>query len=396
MSVPASRPLLLTLNGGSSSIKFALYTADTLTSILSGQIERIGSPHTRLVAAAANSPAQTIPLDAPDHPAAAAHLIAFLRPQLHALAAIGHRVVHGGLHLLDHQPLTPELLAEFRRNIPLDLTHLPREIALIEAFRTAFPALPQFACFDTAFFKDLPLVAQQLPIPREFLDAGIRRFGFHGLSYTYLLSRFQQLHPEKAGGKIIFAHLGSGASMAAVNRGKPLDTTMAFTPTAGLMMATRPGDLDPGLLIYLQRVKGFSPDDLDTFISERCGLRGVSGSSADTRDLAAAAPTDPRAAQALELFCYTARKFIGSLAATLNGLDTLIFSAGIGEHAPGIRAAICQDLDYLGLSLDLAANAENAATLSTAQSRVAVYVIPTDEEAVIARLTAELLKQGRS
>jgi acetate kinase len=389
--MPTPTAHILTLNGGSSSIKFALYTADTLTPTLAGQIERIGSPHTRLLAEPINAPPETHELDAADHRAAARQLIEYIRPRLSSIAAVGHRVVHGGLHLLDHQPITPELLAQLRSNLLLDLTHLPREIALIDAFVSALPTLPQFACFDTAFFKHLPLVAQQLPIPRQFLESGIRRFGFHGLSYTYLLSRLQQIAPDTAAGKCIFAHLGSGASMTAVDHGKPLDTTMAFTPTAGLMMATRPGDLDPGLLLYLQRTQNLSPDDLDRLISDQCGLRGVSATSADTRDLAAAAPTDPRAAQALDLFCYTARKFIGSLSTTLGGLDALVFSGGIGENAADLRDRICHNLDYLGLTLDPAANAKNAPLISTSQSRVAVYIIPTDEERIIAQILQKFL-----
>jgi acetate kinase len=394
--MPTPTAHILTLNGGSSSIKFALYTADTLTPTLAGQIERIGSPRTRLLAEPINAPPETHELDAADHRAAARQLIEYIRPRLSSIAAVGHRVVHGGLHLLDHQPITPELLAQLRSNLLLDLTHLPREIALIDAFVSALPTLPQFACFDTAFFKNLPLVARQFPIPRDLLDTGIRRFGFHGLSYTYLLSRLQQLAPAADRGKVILAHLGSGASMAALSGGQPIDTTMAFTPLAGLMMATRPGDLDPGLLVYLQRSLNLSPDDLDTFLNERCGLRGLSQTSGDVRDLEAAAPTDPRAAEALDLFCHTARKTIGSLAASLGGLDTLVFSGGIGEHAATLRAQICTPLAFLNLHLDPAANTAHAPTISSPQSRVAVHIIPTDEELVIARLAAEWLHRRRT
>jgi acetate kinase len=306
MPIPTAH--ILTLNGGSSSIKFALYTADTLTPTLAGQIERIGSPRTRLLAEPINAPPETHELDAADHRAA----------------------------------------------------------------------------------------ARQFPIPRDLLDTGIRRFGFHGLSYTYLLFRLQQLAPAAARGKVILAHLGSGASMAALSGGQPIDTTMAFTPLAGLMMATRPGDLDPGLLVYLQRSLNLSPDDLDTFLNERCGLRGLSQTSGDVRDLEAAAPTDPRAAEALDLFCHTARKTIGSLAASLGGLDTLVFSGGIGEHAATLRAQICTPLAFLNLHLDPAANTAHAPTISSPQSRVAVHIIPTDEELVIARLAAEWLHRRRT
>jgi acetate kinase len=389
--MPASH--LLTLNGGSSSIKFALFTTNPLAPTLAGQIDRIGTAQSRLTTTAPASTAQ--PVDAHDHPAAAAHLIAFLRNHLGPtpLAAIGHRIVHGGMHLLDHAPITPALLDTLRQAIPLDRIHLPREIALVEAFASAFPTVPQFACLDTAFFKGLPLVAQQFPLPRELLDTGIRRFGFHGLSYSYLRDQLRHRHPAAADGKVILAHLGSGASMAALHNGQAIDTTMAFTPLAGLMMATRPGDLDPGLLVHLQRTQNLSPDDLDAFLNERCGLRGISATSGDVRDLAAAAPTDPRAAQALDLFCHIARKTIGSLAASLGGLDTLVFSGGIGEHASTLRQQICQNLGHLGITLDPAANAAHAPTISSPQSRVAVYIIPTDEERIIAQILQNFLLQ---
>ena len=227
------------------------------------------------------------------------------------IAAVGHRVVHGGLDLLDHQRITPAVLAELKKNVPLDLAHLPREIALIESFQNRFPAVPHVACFDTAFHRDMPRVAKLLPIPRVHLDAGVRRFGFHGLSYTYLLEELRRIAPAAAEGRVIFAHLGSGASLAALHRGKPVDTTMAFTPTAGLVMATRPGDLDPGLLLHLMRIGNLSIDQADDLINTKCGLLGVSETSTDMRDLVARRAADPRAAEAVALFCYQVKKFIG-------------------------------------------------------------------------------------
>jgi acetate kinase len=385
----SSEPVIVTVNGGSSSIKFAVFSCQGPRQLLSGQIERIGSAGTRLTAKAgpADPPVERT-VNAADHREAAARLIGFLRedPGMGSIAGIGHRVVHGGVHLLANQLVTPALLAELRRTQPLDLAHLPREIALIESFQGAFPNLPQVACFDTAFHRDMPRVAQLLPIPRHYDADGIRRFGFHGLSYTYLLGRLEELAGKAvANGKIIFAHLGSGASMAAVRGGKAIDTTMGFTPTSGLVMGTRPGDLDPGLLVYMMRVQRMPPDEMDAFLSRRCGLLGVSETSSDMRDLLAGRAKDNRAAEAVDLFCYQARKFIGALAAALGGLDTLVFSGGIGEHAPAVRAEICRELGFLNLRFDDAANQSNSEIISRPESGVLVRVIPTDEEIVIAR-----------
>jgi acetate kinase len=283
------------------------------------------------------------------------------------------------------------VIAELKSAEPLDLAHLPREIALIEAFGKAFVDVPQVACFDTAFHRHLPRVAQLLPIPRKYSDGGVRRFGFHGLSYSYLMSELARIAKPQAAGRVILAHLGSGASMAAVRGGEPIDTTMAFTPTAGLVMGTRPGDLDPGLLVYLSRIEKWTPDQMDDFLNSRCGLLGVSQTSADMQDLQKREANDPRAAEAVELFCYQARKWIGALAGALGGLDTLIFSGGIGEHAPEIRRRICEGLEFLGLRLDARLNSDVAPLISTPQSSVAVRVIPTDEEIVIARIVRELI-----
>jgi len=395
-SQAAGRRVVLTINGGSSSIKFALFAAGASPArVLSGQIERIGGQGTRLVIDAGGSAkGETSPIEAADHGRAAACLIAYLRDRLgHArIVGVGHRVVHGGVHLFDHQLVTPSLLAELRRNQPLDLAHLPREIALIEAFAGAFADIPQVACFDTAFHRAMPRVAKLLPIPRYYDAAGVQRFGFHGLSYTYLLGRLGEIAgPEAAQGRVVMAHLGSGASLAAVRQGKPVDTTMGFTPTGGLVMATRPGDLDPGLLVYMMRVQRMTPEQMDDFISRRCGLIGVSQTSSDMRDLLARRDADQRADEAVDLFCYQGRKFLGAMTAALGGLDTLVFAGGIGEHAPEIRQGICQGLEYLDLQLDPARNAANAALISADASRVAVRIIPTDEEVIVARAVCECL-----
>ena len=309
------------------------------------------------------------------------------------ITAIGHRLVRGGPQLADHQRITSELIAELRRNQPLDLDHLPNEISLIEGFSEAFPEVPQVACFDTVFHRDLPRVAQLLPIPRRFLAAGVRRLGFHGLSYTYLMSQLTATAgPEVARGRVILAHLGSGASMAAVHHGNPIDTTMAFTPTAGLVMGTRPGDLDPGLLLYLMKQEKLSPDEMESFISHECGLLGVSETHSDMRDLIAARDTDPRAADAFNLFCYQAKKHLCALVATLGGLDTLVFAGGIGEHSPETREAICAGLDFLGLELDATENTRGSDVISRGNSRVGVRVIHTDEEVVISRIVRTVLQ----
>jgi acetate kinase len=381
--------LILTINGGSSSIKFSLFTATNPPQrILDGQIERIGQPGTRLV-----TKDETRNIDAGTYKHAAENLVSYLRDKIgkDSIVGLGHRVVHGGIHLLDHQLITPELIAELKRTQPLDLAHLPREISLIETFRAAYPNIPQLACFDTAFHRDLPRVAAMLPIPRHYYEEGIRRFGFHGLSFTYLMNRLAKLDPAAANGRVILAHLGSGASMAAVKNRKPIDTTMAFTPTAGLVMATRPGDIDPGLLVYLMRVEKLSPDQMDDFISRQCGLIGLSETTSDMRDLTARRAQDARAADAVDLFCYQAKKFIAALTAALGGVETIIFSGGIGENAVDIRAQICQELNYLGISLDPARNQTNADIISPERSSVTIRVIKTDEEIVIAEAVLKAL-----
>ncbi len=397
----ANEPVILTINGGSSSIKFAVFTpCDPPKRKFSGQVERIGLPGARLTATRqAPAVADNRPIDAATFHHAAENIVGYLRERLGAapIAGIGHRVVHGGLHLLSNQLVDQALIDELRRTQPLDLAHLPREIALIEAFRKAFPSLPQVACFDTAFHRDMPRVAQLLPIPRHYFDQGVRRFGFHGLSYTYLMERLAQVAgPEAANGRVILAHLGSGASMAAVRGGKSIDTTMAFTPTAGLVMGTRPGDLDPGLLVYMMRVQKMSPDKMDEFISQKCGLIGLSETSSDMRDLLGRRATDPRAADAVDLFCYQARKFIGALTAALGGLDTLVFAGGIGEHSPEVRAAICAGLEFLDLKLDAAANTLGHDVISAPHRRAVVRVIPTDEEFVIAQAVGSALRPSPS
>jgi acetate kinase len=335
------------------------------------------------------------PIDAADHSRAVEHLIAWLEQRigLKSLAAVGHRIVHGGPNLWQPQLVSPELVAELKRISPWDPNHLPAEISLIEAFGQQCPALPQMACFDTAFHHDLPRVARMLPVPRRLEAEGVRRYGFHGLSFTYLLQELARVAgPDAANGRIILAHLGAGASLAAVHEGRCVDTTMAFTPTAGLVMATRTGDIDPGLLVYLMRTNQMTSDQLDDLVNRQSGLLGISETSPDMRDLLARQSSDDRAAEAVAIFCYQAKKWIGAYVAALGGLDTLVFSGGIGENAQEIRRRICDGLDCFGIRLDAARNDANAAVISTEGSRAMVRMIRTNEESVIVTAMQRILK----
>jgi acetate kinase len=288
--------------------------------------------------------------------------------------------------------VTARLLQELQRNIPFDPEHLPREIELIEMLQQRHPSLPQIVCFDTAFHCTMPLVAKQLPIPRRYAAKGVRRYGFHGLSYTYLMQELRRLgDPAARSGRVILAHLGSGASVAAVRDGRSIDTSMGFTPCAGLVMGTRSGDLDPGLISYLSEVEAMTAAQFATMVNHESGLLGVSETSADVRDLLERESRDPRAAEALALFCYQAGKWIGAFAAALGGLDTLVFAGGIGEHAAAVRKRICRNLGFLGIHIDDAANGRHEPRISTAAGAVTVRVIHTDEESVIADASIRLL-----
>jgi len=385
---------VLTINGGSSSIKFALYATDkTLQRRLHGKVDRIGLSGTTLTFHNTHPDAGPLSLAAADHRSAAHWLIDWLeaQPDFKSVEALGHRVVHGMQHTAPER-VTQALLDELHRLRPYDPDHLPREIELIEAFRQRRPKLPQVACFDTAFHRTMPRVAKLLPIPRRYEAQGVERYGFHGLSYAYLLQELSRVAGVKAArGRVILAHLGNGASLAAVHRGKSLDTSMGFTPTAGLPMSTRSGDLDPGLAPYLQRTEQMTTQQFYTMVNHHSGLLGVSEISPDMRDLLAREAEDSRAADAVALFCYHAKKWVGGFAAALGGLDTLVFSAGIGENCPSIRARICEGLGFLGIKLQAARNAKNAALISTDGSRVAVRVIRTDEELMIASSVCRVL-----
>jgi acetate kinase len=323
----------------------------------------------------------------------APHLLEWLdhRRELSKVSGVGHRIVYG-LTRTDPARVTPGLIDELRGASSYAPEHLPLEIELIEALRARHPELPQVTCFDTAFHADLVPPASLLPIPRRYFTKGVRRYGFHGLSYEYLVEELTRVGGADASrGRVILAHLGNGASMAAVRGGKSIDTTMAFTPAAGLTMSTRTGDLDPGLVSFLARTEQMTASQFDRMVTHESGLLGVSEISADMRELLAREAEDVRAAEAIALFCYQAKKWIGALAAALGGLDTLVFSAGIGERSAPVRARICDGLGFLGIQLDAARNAASAAVISTDQSRVTVRVISTNEEVMIARLTSRVL-----
>ena len=316
---------------------------------------------------------------------------------------MGHRVVHGGPKYNQPQRITAEMVEELHRLSPFDPEHLPEEILLTEAFHRRFPDLPQVACFDTAFHHDLPRVAQLLPIPRRYEAQGVRRYGFHGLSYAFLMGELARLAgTEAAQGRVILAHLGNGASLAAVRDGKSIDTSMGFTPTAGLVMSTRSGDLDPGLVSYLARTEQIDTKQFDEMVNHESGLLGVSETSSDMRDLLDHETQDVRAAEAVALFCYQVKKWIGSFAAALGGLDTLVFAGGIGENAPSSAPASARGWDSSASNSNETCNAENAGVISTDASRVTVRVIRTDEELMIARSVCRVfgtrhgpLKKGR-
>jgi acetate kinase len=380
---------ILTINGGSSSIKFALYeTAQPLKHCWHGAIDRIGLAGTNLTFhASGGKPPATTPLAAASHQSAANALLDWLeaRPDFTSVKAVGHRVVHGMKHT-EPEIVTTELLAELHRLSPYDPDHLPRELELIEAFRQRHPQLPQLACFDTAFHQTMPRVAKLLPIPRKYDAIGIQRYGFHGLSYAYLMEELVRLgDPAARTGRVILAHLGNGASMAAVRDGKSIDTSMCFTPTAGLVMSTRSGDLDPGLAPYLTRIEQMTTQQFYEMVSHKSGLLGVSETSSDMRDLLDHEKQDVRAAEAVALFCYQGRKWIGAYAAALGGLDTLVFAGGIGENAPVIRARLCTVLGFLGIAIDEDRNAATSPVISTKAGKVTVRVIRTDEDLMIAR-----------
>lgn len=390
---------ILAVNTGSSSLKAAVYLPGDLPApVLNVLIDRIGGDdaHIRVTDRAGRV---AVERDAParDFDAALTLLVGELdaADPGHHLCAIGHRLVHGGQRFDRPVAITPETLSALENLGRLAPEHMPQALVAVRFFAREAPSVPQVACFDTTFHRTRPRVAQLIPLPQRYRDAGFVRFGFHGLSYESSLAALRSMNAAR--GRIVVLHLGNGASMAAIRDGACVDTTMGYTPTSGLVMGTRCGDIDPGVLIELLTAHGMTPDALNALLNEQSGLLGVSGTSGDMRDLLAAEETDTNAADAIALFCYRAQKYLGAFASVLGGLDTVVFTGGIGERSAAIRARICAGQAHLGIGLDAAANAaaSSAATavISAPDARVAVRVIRADEEAVIARHTLECLRQ---
>jgi acetate kinase len=396
-----ANPRILTINGGSSSLKFALFQqADLSAQRVSGRIDRIGLDNALFVVdRAGGARAEERRVDVPDQKVAVRLLIEWLERSVGftEITAVGHRVVHGGNHYYQTECITCKMMADLHKISLFDPDHMPGEIEIIEAFQKRDPSLPQVACFDTAFHHDMPRVAQIVLIPRRFEATGVRRYGFHGLSYSYLMEELAHVaSPEEASGRVILAHLGNGASLAAVKAGHSIDTTMGFTPASGLVMGTRTGDLDPGLVRFLSQTAEMTPDRFDSLVNHKSGRLGVSEFSSDVRDLLGRQSVDVRAAEAIELFCSQAKKWIGAFVAALGGLDTLVFAGGIGENAPEIRRRICEGLGFLGIALNESRNANSSLLISTDRSPVKIRVIRTDEEVMIARSVSRVLNLGSS
>ncbi|WP_017258803.1 acetate/propionate family kinase [Pedobacter arcticus] len=390
------RNCLLTINGGSSSIKYALYEIkEPLNQLLSGEMEGIWSGQAQLHFTHANG-VKNHHIDIPvtNHTEAAEWLFNWLQKETEYIkvTAIGHRIVQGMKHTAPEK-ITDEFLAQLKAISAFDPEHLPAEIELIEVFRKRYPDVDQVACFDTYFHTSMPAIAKLVPIPRKYRNKGIKRYGFHGLSYAYLLQEFERIAgTEKSKGKIIVAHLGSGASMVAIKNGKSIDTSMGFTPASGLTMSTRTGDLDPGVAWYLQQFEKLSPAQFNHMVNHESGLLAISGTTADMQQLLKIQQQDSRATEAVDFFCYQCIKWIGAFTAVLGGLDTLIFSGGIGEHSPEVRSKICDGLEFLGIELDEVHNMNNTTIISTEKSRTPVYMMHTNEELMIAQLVCDTLK----
>jgi len=383
---------ILAINTGSSSLKFGVYVASgaDVAIQLDGLADGIGRDTSKLQIKDASGRvlrSESVKL------ASAAEALSHAKNWLAELSAtqpsaVGHRVVHGGPRLTQHQEITTEVLAELRQCVHFAPLHIPPALSLIDAAEKIYPGVPQFACFDTAFHATMPEIASRYALPRPLFDEGLKRYGFHGLSYESIVRQLGTELPRH----VVIAHLGNGASLAAVADGQSIDTSMGLTPTGGIPMGTRSGDFDPGIASYLLRQKNLNADSLEALLNHDAGLKALSGGSSDMRDLQDAAKGgDANAQQAIDIFCYAIRKFIASYAAALEGLDMLVFTGGIGEKSSVVRAAVCNALHFLGILLDANANEKNAATISTAQSVVRVRVIATEEDRQIARHTHDLL-----
>lgn len=388
-------PALLILNAGSSSLKFAVFdrAGDSPTPVISGKIEGIGRQpgfSARTADGAALDPAELAEIDvSADHEAVIARLLVWLdaRPDPHRLVAVGHRVVHGGRHFAEPVRITDPILDALDTLVPLAPLHQPHNLAAIRAVAEWRPDLPQFACFDTSFHRSQPPLEQRFALPRALSDEGILRYGFHGLSYDYIASILPRHLPRPD--RVVIAHLGNGASMCATRNGQSMATTMGFTALDGLMMGRRCGALDPGILLYLMREKGMDADALETLLYRQSGLLGVSGISNNMHVLSTS--TDPHAEEAIALYCHIAARSLAGLLPAIGGLDAIVFTAGIGENSALVRASICQQLAWLGVEIDPAANAANATRIDSDRSEIAVLVLPTNEESVVAAACRRLL-----
>ena len=394
------REPILVINAGSSSIKFSLFEAaadGSLSAGAHGQVEGIGSGARFEVADARGRKLDAPTLHGNDHHAAIAAIhdwFAASAGSETSLSAVGHRVVHGGSEFTQPALIDERVLAVLDALTPLAPLHQPHHIAAIRAMAAAAPGVPQVACFDTAFHQTQRTLARDFALPRELTAKGIRRYGFHGLSFEYIVSALPSVAPEAARGKLVVAHLGNGASLCAIADGRSVATTMGFTPLDGLVMGTRPGLLDPGVILYLQRHEDMSLDDIEALLWDRSGLLGVSGVSSDMRELMASKA--PAAKEAIDLFVYRIGREIGSMAAALGGLDALVFTGGIGEHEAEIRARVCRDAQWLGIALDETANKANGPRISAAGSAASAWVVPTDENLMVAQQTRRLLNRRRS
>ena len=398
---PVHAGRVLTINTGSSSLKVALYDcAESESLILTANAERIGMPNGAVrIFKASGAPAITLSGDLRDHRSALAMVFTWLAQHNfdQPRAVVGHRVVFGGPKFRAAAVISPALCAALRELVPLDPEHLPQALDAMEFVREHESKVLQVACFDTAFHRDLPAVAQKYALPPKYFADGILRYGFHGLSYQFIVHTLRKLDGALAEGRVIVAHLGNGASMAAIHAGRCIDTSMGFTPDSGLVMGTRAGDIDPGALLQVLALNAMDPLAVKVLINQHSGLLGVSGSSADMQVLLAREASDAMAAEAIALFCYRAKKVLGAYVAALGGLDVLVFTGGIGEHAAPVRERICAGLEWLGIHIDRPRNQRGEAIISTTKSPVKVRVLPTDEGLMIAREAWELCRaQGRS
>jgi acetate kinase len=386
--------VVLTLNAGSSSLKFAVFAASdsgALNLLASGQIQGIGATPRGAVTAAATGAKTDLVFDPSlgrvDHQAAIGAILGWLRKagDDSSVAAVGHRVVHGGPDLAEPMLIDAAVLAKLQRLIPLAPLHQPHNIAGIEAAMNAFPSVPQVACFDTAFHRSQPFVSDTYALPRSYYDEGVRRYGFHGLSYEYIMGKLRSIAPQVAREDVVIAHLGNGASMCAVTNGRSIASTMGFTALDGLPMGTRCGQIDPGVLLYLMAAKGMNADQISDLLYNKSGLKGMSGISQDMRELEAS--DSPAAHDAIAYFVERIRRELAGLAATVNGIEGIVFTAGIGEHSWRVREAVLKGMEWLGALIDDEANRASAQIISSRSSKTIVFVIPTDEERMIAEHT---------